>query len=701
MYITVGMRDVTNFIAPDSEENGSAQAGGITFSASLNDPASSCSFVLDDINQQLAVQNFQPVVIWDENAPAIGTIPTIPAWNFARNPSFTNDGFGHAPANWTQVGTLPSTVWSYPQAAIVFTVNNNTNAQYALQQQITNPGYIVAGQQYMLSIYMTGSGTIAGFQTLLELTFFDSNGNSLTPVVIDQRTPLLGQNRIAIAGVAPVGAVSAQIAFGGIIISATNSGSVTFGAVQFEPMWFTDKGISYPTPDCNFAQVNSVLLPDGTTSRKCRLFAGYVEDHINSYVGKQRHTAVQCASSSKLLETAGLISASFTNTQDTTILSTAFAQLPVQNSLIAQLATGQQNLFSPPSTLVPGVIVDSISFNDATMREVANSVSAQSGSLFYVDPYYYFWYVPPSFVGTVVELSDTPDNVNSFPYDAFSIEYDSTNPVNYCRVKGTKQKAAAITDTFSGNGSTTVFNLSEPPDNVHSVTVGGSSVRTGVDGVDNAKFGPSSTFRALINKQKQTIQFATAPASGTNNVVVSYTYEDQVISDVIAADAIAESQAQFWGLVSDSNITSTTAAKHRGLTELQDYAEPRVILTLSSLGIYLPVGSLILFTCQSEGLSRAPFVVQTVNADLQGGGVYHWNYTAGVYNPTILDHIRNVHKAVKKTPTTANVAVVASIDAALFDELHVNDQVAVNAHGAPSAGPYTYGSAIYGFAVYS
>lgn len=699
MWTCIGMRDVTNFIAPTSEDNGSPQGGGLAFSAKLNDPATTWSCVVDDVDQVLNIQNIDSVIIWDENAPAIAGVLTVPSMNFALNPLLIDNGGHTALVNWLEGGTLPATVWDYSVSqAPKLTLANNTNALYTLQSQTLGLGYVVAGETYMLSIYMTGSGTIAGFQTLLELTFFDIDQNSLAPVTIDQRTPALGQVHISLSAVAPAGAVSAELAFGGITTSGTNSGSVVFGSVQFEPMWFVDKGVSYPTPDCNFSQVNSVVMPDGTTSRKCRLFAGYVENRINVYVGTQRHTAIQCASSSKLLETAGLISASYTNTQDTAILADALSQLPTNAPIIGQLATGQQNQFSPTSTLIAGVVVDSISFADATMREVCNGISGQSSSLFYVDPYYYLWYVPPSFVGTVVELSDTPDGVNSFSYDTFSVEYDSTNPMNYVRVKGTKQQAAAITDTFSGNGSTTVFNLTEPPFTTHTVTVGGTAQRTGIDGVDNAKFGSSSTFKALINKQAQTIRFATAPASGTNNVVVTYTYEDQVIADVLAADAIAEQRMSFYGLVSDSNITSTVAAKHRGLTELQDYAEPRVVLTLSSLGIYLPVGSLILFTCQSEGFSRTPFVVQTVDAELHGAGIYHWNYTAGVYQPTIIDHLRNVGKAVKKTPTTANVVVISSIDVALFDSLHLDDSISVS---AASAGPYTYGSAKYGFALYS
>src|SRR6185503_15408333 len=276
----------------------------------------------------------------------------------------------------------------------------------------------------------------------------------------------LVQVRENISGVAPAGTVYAQIILGGQTTSATNSGTMKWSSPQFEPMWFSNKGVSYPTPDCNATQVNSVAMPDGTYSRKCRLFAGYVEDHTNAYVGRQRHTAVQCASSSKLLETAGVISASYTNTLDTSILSNALSLLPANANIIGQLATGQQNQFSPSSTLIAGVTVDSISFNNSTIREVGNGLIAQSGSLVFVDPYYYLWYVPPSFVGTVVYLSDNPDGITSFPYDTFSVEYDSTNPVNVALVVGSKQNATAFTEKFNGDGTTTVFNLTEPPNTV-------------------------------------------------------------------------------------------------------------------------------------------------------------------------------------------------------------------------------------------
>src|SRR5512146_1820524 len=100
MYTIINMIDRTNAIPPDDEDNGAGSGQALQSSASLGDPNSTWDFSLDDPLQQIKLQNFMPVIVFDENAPAIGTIPTIPAMNFARNAILLNDGLGHAPSNW-------------------------------------------------------------------------------------------------------------------------------------------------------------------------------------------------------------------------------------------------------------------------------------------------------------------------------------------------------------------------------------------------------------------------------------------------------------------------------------------------------------------------------------------------------------------------------------------------------------------------
>jgi hypothetical protein len=679
VYTTINGIDRTRNIEPD----------GLSLSMSLSDPNSTCDFTVDDSALAIVLKDLMSVIVWDENAPAINGIPTVPSMNFMQNAAFYP-----SLAGWTSGGTNGGLLTFFQTVyGNVKTVFSNSPVASGYLQQTTLLNYVQPSVSYMFSIYVIGQSPV-NLQYFLQINWLDSSQILLSSVTMTPTSPPALQQRVSISGVAPANAAYAQVQFGARATSGTNSGTIIFGTAQFEPMWFAWNGVSYPTPDLDFFQVNTVQMPDGTYSRKCRIFAGYIENLVRSYVGRQRFYAVQCASLAKRAENLGPVAASYTQTQDTDIIAATLANPPFTGILTA----GQQNQFAPSSTLIPGSVIDSVTYTDATFREELNGLCDTSGSQFLVDPYAYTWYFPPGFTAQITELSDTPDNVTTFAYHDFQIEDDATQIQNTITVEGSKQNAAAITDVFSGNGVKTVFDLTEPPHTITSVTVNGSNIRTGVDGVD--KLG--SVFKALISKQNQTITFQTAPSNVASNVLVTYTYEDPVFAEIISADAVSSQGNQtFWGLVKDSNLTSTTAAKNRGLAELTKNAFPRQILTLSALDIFMPPGSLILFTCQLEDMSRQPFTVQTVKANPQGGGVVKWDYTAGSYNPTLIDHIRNVSKAVKRSTTTANVPVIQSIDVAIFDTIHLNDSVTINYNGAPASGPYKYGSAKYGFSTYS
>lgn len=687
MYVTIGGYDVTNFLDPDS----------VDFNASVSDPLPRFDCALDDTQLQLGwLDLFQEVIVWDENAPATypagpSGVPTIPSVNLLVNAILSQNGFGTSFPNWTETGTLPGSVWSYPYFSAPLTFANNALG-YALQYQNTLLKKVVPGQAYMFSIYTQGSGTISNIQSIVKIDWYDAFGNYISTGAADYRTPALTQTHISVSAVAPANVAYAQVAFGGqTTVAGSNSGVITFGTPCFEPMWFADKGVSYPTPDCNFAQLNSVVLPDGTVSRACRIFGGYVEDLKWEYVGNQRFYTLQCAGLQAYAEDYALISKSYSSIQDTDLLSDVLTTY-----FSGVLAFGQQNYAAPASTLIPGTVIDQITFTDNTLREVSNGMSDTSGLLYYVDAYGYYNYKPPFYDISPYAFSDAPDGITSFPYESYTFEKDGTMRGNAIKVVGNKQNATAIQDTFSGNGSTTLFNLTKPPFNVHLVTIGGARQKTGVAGVD--VLGVSG-FVALINKQAQTIQFQGAPVSGTNNIVVEYTYEDAVQSLSYGADSIAQYGRNFYRKVNDNNLTSTAAATKRGLAELTKYAFGRQILNLTSKDLYVPVGSLVYFSSQHDSLARAPFTIQTVEIKPQGGGVYLFIYTLGAYNPTLLDHFRNLHKAVNRWGTTANVAqLVVTYDAALFDTVTWGDSV----QGTPgTAGVARYNLALYGFSSYS
>lgn len=573
----------------------------IDYSSSLSDPNSTCDFTLDDPTSSIALRVGQEVVIWDENvteSSTSGTVATVPSMNYAIDPlcSTALDSI------WATGGTNGG-LFSLYAFGYKMTFSNSPVATGYVSQTTS---FVRAGQKYNFAVYVNGTSPV-NLRYFSQIDWLDSSGSVISSVTMTPATPTGSNVRFSISGVAPTGTMSATISFGGSAVNATNSGTINFGSVQFEPCWFEAQGVTYPTRDLNYSQVTSVLLPNGTTSRKCRIFAGEIGKSTKTYIGTQRFYALSCDSLEKLAEDLDLIAASYDDVYDTDIIEDVLSG----DAFAGWLSSGQQNRFAPTSTLVQGSLVPSKTYTNSTFRELLNGLDDLSGSQHRIDPYGYVWYVPPSFSAQIIRLSDSPDNELTFAYQELHVDEDGVDLTNTALVQGDNQHASAITETFSGNGSTKIFNLSYPPATVTSVKIGSTDQRTGVAGVDQL----GATFKALINKQKKTLEFGTAPTSGTNNVSITYTYEDPVVVKVIAGDALAEQDRQRIRLVNDSSLTSTTTATQRGLAQLSRDAFEHVNIALKLEDIFLPPGSLVLITCAGEGWIDKAFTIQSVSGE--------------------------------------------------------------------------------------
>jgi hypothetical protein len=455
------------------------------------------------------------------------------------------------------------------------------------------------------------------------------------------------------------------------------------------------EGVSYPTPDCNGAQVSCCQMPDGTTSRYSRLFAGYIEDLQVAYDGPNRIWTVSCAGAAAHFEN-GLVNGVYTGQYDDQII----------NSVISTYFSRQITLTNPNLTssapVVRGALVDSVSYNDNTLREVMNGLADLSGYVFYLDPYYRLFYNPPYYAAASWSLVDAfGDDMTTFNYYDYQREVDGTQRKRQIKVIGGKFKATS-TDTFSGDGSTTQFSLSYSPYTISSLTVGGATQTVGVYGRDKL----DSRHAALVNKQQSYLLFGTAPPVGSNNIVCAYSYEADVVTQTLAQDTLNPPTApayvtpNFDAKVNDTNLTSLTSATQRGLAELSKYSTPATILTLKC-SQFAPAGFVISFTNALEGISNQAFIVQQVTGKALGNGINEFEYTLGAYQPTLLDHIRNANKAVNRSVTTSNITVVQQVDLVFNEHLNYSESIVLTLITPSPARSGTYGSATYGNTTYS
>ena len=659
----------------------------------LGDPQPKANFDVIDAGAQLGFQIGDEVIIFDEAAPPTYTfngkaIATIPAHNILQNATNFNG------SSWAKSGTLSGIVTIPNAVTISITFANNAVGSGVLAE--TCPiGHVHPGQTYMLSCYYTLAHDLVNANATLLLDFIDASGNVIGGSSVSTAFATTGSNQahISIQAVAPASAVQAKVSIGGATTSSPNSGTILAGTPQLEPLWFAGQGVSYPTPDCNYFQVSCAVMPDGTISRACRVFAGYIDDYQWEYQGNTRIWHISCAGPGALLDN-GQINAVYTAQYDSAILS----------SIVSTYFANQISIIAPntssPATVQQGVLVDSVSYSDNSLREALNGHSDLSGYSFFMDWYYSLRYNPAYYNAAGFSLTDgVADNVLSFNYYDFLLEVDGTQRKRRVKVVGAKFITPAITDTFSGTGSLKTFPLSQQPYNVTGVAIGGTAQKAGINGVNSFTQG----YAVLIDKANQQLIFNTAPVSGTNNVTCTYSYEGPVSVQVLDQNAANTPVAPVYAIpnydskVHDTNLTSLAAATTRGLAELSKYSSPKTIITLKA-NQYTQPGYIIFLTHTLSGISNQPFTVQACDASYLGNGINEYAYTLGAYMPTLVDHIRNANKASNRSTTTANITAPQQIDVVVSEFLAYSDQVRGTV--VPNYASGVYGTAKYGAAAY-
>lgn len=662
MYTIIAGFDRTNDIPHDS----------IKFDESINDPLPKARLEVLDPQRQFNFLIGDEVIIYDENAPPQplsggASVIVPPAHNLLQKAVFLSQV-------WTTTGTLSGLVTINAANSITMTFSNNVLGSGGITQTILT-GYVHPGQQYMLSAYLTINTALTNAQAFLQLDYLDGSGNVIGGSSVSATfSSTFTNQRIAVFGQAPTNASTAKVTLGGqTTVGGTNSGTLQWATFQFEPMYFPST-VTYPTPDCNYNQVTCFRLPDDTISR-ARLFAGTIDSYDLSYDGRSRTWHISIAGPGAVLEN-GLINSSYSQQYDDQIINNIVGSAPFSTLL----ALGGPNNFTP-APVVRGKLFDAVSFGDNTLREVLNQLVDGSGYSFFVDPYYELHYHPNTYLIAGWALTDgTPDNSSTFAYYDYTLTKDGTQRKRHVKVIGNRGVAPAITDNYNGNGSITIYGLTKPPVNVQSIVVAGSTIVCGIKGRDT---NGVNGIQALLDTANQAVVFNTAPPSGSNNVQITYTYNAPMVIEEYAQNTETLPIAPGYMLspydskVNDSNIVSLTSATQRGLSELNKWDNPLIIVKLKSKA-FTPAGSLVYFTSTLDGLTNLPLVVQTVNGRYLGNSINEYEYQMGSYLPTFIDHVRNANKTMNRSTTLANNTATLQIGLALSETMYYSESITIH-----------------------
>ena len=141
---------------------------------------------------------------------------------------------------------------------------------------------------------------------------------------------------------------------------------------------------------------------------------------------------------------------------------------------------------------------------------------------------------------------------------------DTTKQVTRLTLIGEKQVPLKV-ELFSGTGSQTDFVLAEIPVTIK-VEVGGVEKALTVDGQTSGDY--------TLNKETKTVSFAVAPASGTDNITITYNYELNITveqdSDVSTQDTYGIIEKE----ITRKFLTSMEDARDYAIEYLDNYATP-------------------------------------------------------------------------------------------------------------------------------
>jgi hypothetical protein len=422
------------------------EGSSVRITGSASDPVSTCALDLVDNTSSIAIRSPQEILVLDDQL-----IPN-PAVNLLLNPSLNPYGTSW---NVSTAGT-GETFAQVGGGGFSITVANVAGGDLPLQQT-TVVGSIVPGQAYTLSFFAQGSNTptnLALEAHILWLNTTSSNNSgakygAATYGFASYSSPNVGTAdffgafpvsttlaRYSLTGVAPATANSALIELGYRVSSTTNSGTISYTQIQFEPNWFPN--LSYPTPWCGPAQTNCRQLPLGLWIRQYRKFAGFVSHDVNAdYKGNVRTVQVDAVGYAWLCGTI-YCNDSFTNTADSTIFTTLLNKYLKSNG-VNMLNTAQ---------IVQGYQLSNMQSNWDDLRTIFDNLAAQSGFSWTFDYYWNAIYAPPGYYTLMISLicdnSAIPDNITTFPAYTFSNESDYTQPGATILVLGNGTNVAEV-----------------------------------------------------------------------------------------------------------------------------------------------------------------------------------------------------------------------------------------------------------------
>lgn len=393
-----------------------------------------------------------------------------------------------------------------------------------------------------------------------------------------------------------------------------------------------------------------------------RIFAGYITKVVQSTkaTGTSRYI-VSAVEYSRLLD-RNLVHKSYQNMTDKEIIEDIVETYCVGAGITT-------------TNVLEGATIDQITFNYIQPSQCFAKLAKLTGRNWYID------------YQKDIHYFALTQNVAPFDIDASNTDYsnlqivkDSSQLKNRIYVRGGTRLSDATTYQEKGDGVKRKFVLPDKPHNV-TVTVGATPKTVGIKNIDD------SGFDFYLNFQEKYIeQDSGAVVLGTGDTLtVNYQYDIPILVAQENTASIAANGVQEY-VIFDKTITTTDAARDRGIAELTDYANDLVEGSFQTYEKGFRTGQYININLPVYDIDD-DYIVQKVRAQSVGAGVYV--YDVSIASAKTLGIIKFLINLLE-----GNKNLIEFNDDEVVDELFqlsdsLNSDSLLDSLTIDSAGPYS------------
>lgn len=394
----------------------------------------------------------------------------------------------------------------------------------------------------------------------------------------------------------------------------------------------------------------------------------------NVIAAKILEFTVECADYSHFLKRQ-VVTERYSNTTVDAIVDALIADYTTDGFTTVNVASGHS--------------IESISFNRLTVADCLQKLADALSFSWYVDYDKDIHFFPRN-TETGSALTDTSGN---YIFDSLEIVEDLTQVRNSVIVQG----GEAISDTprtekFNGDGAKDTFALANKYDSLPTVTVGGTPQTVGVEFLDD-----DASFDVMWNYNEKYLRFTSGnvPGSGTNNIEVSGTY----LYPIVVAVPSPASQVQY-GLyefaITDKSIRSQNEAVNRAYAELQGYQNELYEGGFRTYTDGFRSGQVINIS-STQRAKNVDVLIQSVTAVPRDANGTQFEYEVRFATMRSIGIIEYLQSQLRSKEVIVDDLETLLNFFPLTDTVTSTDSITIS----DSAGPYKYGTAVWGYAKYN